>query len=341
MSEPLRVALIGYGLGGSAFHAPFIAAADGLDLAAIVTSDPARAAAARSRYPRAPIRDRAERIWRAASDYDVAVISTPNRTHVPLAAAALDAGLHVVVDKPLAATAADARTLIEHARTRGRLLTVFQNRRWDGDFLTLRRLLAEGTLGAVHRFESRFERWRPEIAPGWRQDADPAAAGGVLYDLGSHLIDQALVLFGPPADVYTEVRRIRTGAEVDDESFVAITHASGVRSHLWLSLVAAAAGPRFRVLGSRGAYTKHGVDPQEARLRAGADPADHDLGIEPADARGILSDGNEERRVPTEAGNYGAFYALLVRAIRDGGPPPVDPADAVHTLEIIENGKVM
>ncbi|HEX6587404.1 MAG TPA: Gfo/Idh/MocA family oxidoreductase [Longimicrobiales bacterium] len=339
MATPLRVALIGYGLGGSAFHAPFIAATDGLELAAIVTSDPARAAAARSRYPRAPIRDRAERVWRSAGDYDVAVIATPNRTHVPLAMAALDAGLHVVVDKPLAATAAEARALIEHARVRERVLTVYQNRRWDGDFLTVRKLIAAGELGDVHRFESRFERWRPELKPGWRQDADPAAAGGVLYDLGAHLIDQALVLFGPVTDVYAEVNRVRAGAEVDDDTFIALTHASGVRSHLWMSLAAAAEGPRFRVLGRRGAFTRHGVDPQEARLRGGADPARDDLGSEPAAGWGILTDGNEERRVPTEAGDYGAFYTLLVRAIREGGPLPVDPLESVSGLEIIEQAR--
>jgi len=336
MSTPLRVALIGYGLGGSAFHAPFIAGTPGLELAAIVTSDPERAAAARSRYPRAPIRDRPERIWRAAGDYDVAVISTPNRTHVPLAIAALDAGLHVVVDKPLAATAADARALVAHARARDRLLTVYQNRRWDGDFLTIRKLLAEGAIGDVHRFESRFERWRPVPKAGWRQDADPAAAGGVLFDLGAHLIDQALLLFGAAAGVYAEVSRVHPGAVVDDESFVAITHASGVHSHLWMSLAAADDAPRFRVLGGRGAYTKHGLDPQEARLRGGADPASAVLGSEPPEAWGILTDGNETRGVPTEPGNYGAFYEQLVRAIHDGAPPPVDPSDAVAALEIIE-----
>ena len=332
---PVRVALIGYGLGGSAFHAPLVAATPGLELAAIVTSDAARAAAARSRYPRAPIRDRAERIWRAASDFDVAVISTPNRTHAPLAEAALQAGLHVVVDKPLAPTAAEARRLIEVARERGRLLTVYQNRRWDADFLTLSRLLADDALGTVHRFESRFERWRPELKAGWRQQPDRADAGGVLFDLGAHLIDQALVLFGRPVEVYAELDRRRAGSLVDDDVFVALKHASGAHSHLWMSLLAAGDAPRFRVLGARGAWTKHGLDPQEARLRDGG-AVDETLGVEAENDWGELMQDGTVRRTPAERGSWTAFYEGLVHAIRDSAPPPVDAADAVAVLEVIE-----
>ena len=334
-AAPLRVALVGYGLGGSAFHAPLIAATPGLELAAIVTSDADRAAAARSRYPRAPIRDRAERVWRAAGDFDVAVISTPNRTHAPLALAALEAGLHVVVDKPLAPTAAEARRLVEIARERGRVLTVYQNRRWDADFLTLRRLLDEGALGDVHRFESRFERWRPELKPGWRQQPDRADAGGVLFDLGAHLIDQALVLFGRPVEVYAELDRRRAGSLVDDDAFVALKHASGAHSHLWMSLVAAGEAPRFRVLGARGAWTKQGLDPQEARLRDGG-AADEMLGVEAEADWGELVQDGVARRTPAERGQWIGFYEGLVRAIRDGAPPPVDAADAVAVLEVIE-----
>ena len=268
-----EVALVGYGLGGATFHAPFIDATPSLRIAAIVTSDPERAAAARARFPDAEIVPDPGRLRDMADRLDLAVISTPNRTHVPLARAALDAGLHVVVDKPLATTADDARRLIEEARRRDRVLTVYQNRRWDGDFLTLRRLVDEGALGDVHRFESRFERWRPAPKPGWRQEPDPGAAGGLLYDLGPHLIDQALVLFGPVREVHAELDRRRPGARVDDDVFLALTHESGVRSHLWMNVISAAPAPRFRVLGSRATWTKHGLDVQEARLRAAADGA--------------------------------------------------------------------
>ena len=218
---------------------------------------------------------------------------------------------------------------MDEARRLNLLLSVFQNRRWDGDFLTLRRLLAEGALGDVHRFESRFERWRPTPKEGWRESGDPADAGGTLYDLGSHLIDQALVLWGPVARVYAEVDRRRPGVQVDDDAFVALEHASGVRSHLWMSAAAPEHDLRFRVLGSRAAYVKHGLDAQEAALQEGRAARGR------AGARSRRSGGAGWARrtrgppVPTEPGAWPAYYAGVAAALRDGAPPPVDPADAV------------
>lgn len=332
----LRVGLIGYGLAGACFHAPLIAATPGLRLAAVVTSDPERARHAEARYPGVRVLPASEALWELADTLDLVVVATPNRSHVPLAGQALAAGLAVVVDKPLAPTAAEARALIEAARRCGRLLTVFQNRRWDGDFLTVRRLLREGRLGAVHRFESRFERWRPVPKPGWRQDPAPEAAGGVLYDLGSHLIDQARVLFGAIESVYAELDCWSPGGTVEDDAFVALTHVSGVRSQLWMSAVAAQAGPRFRVLGSGGAYAKFGLDGQEEALRAGAQPDRPDWGVEPRGAWGRLGTDEAAQPVPGEAGAYPRFYRDLVHALREGGAPPVDPADALAGLEVIE-----
>jgi predicted dehydrogenase len=332
----IRVGLIGYGLAGSAFHAPLVVTTAGMRLAFVVTANPGRARQASEAHPGVEIVDSAERLWERADELDLAVVASPNRTHVPLARAALQAGLAVVVDKPLAATAAEARTLVDEARARGRLLSVFQNRRWDGDFLTLRRLLAEGALGDVHRFESRFERWRPTPKTGWRERGDPAEAGGVLYDLGSHLVDQALVLFGPASHVYAEVDRRRPGVEVDDDTFIALTHASGVRSQLWTSSFSADDGGRFRVLGSRAAYVKHGLDVQEAALRSGRLPCGASWGEEPPGRWGRLGAGEAWEPVPTARGDYPAYYAAVAAALRDGTPPPVDPADSVAVLEIIE-----
>jgi len=302
----------------------------------VVTSNQERARQAHEAHPGVVVVDSAERLWERAGELDLVVVASPNRTHVPLALEALEAGLAVVVDKPLAATSAAARRLVDEARSRGLLLSVFQNRRWDGDFLTLRRLLAERALGTVYRFESRFERWRPAPKPGWRESGDPAEAGGVLFDLGSHLIDQALVLFGPVVQVYAEVDRRRPGVKVDDDAFVALTHASGVRSHLWTSLVAAEDAGRMRVLGSHAAYVKHGLDVQEAALRGGARPGSSAWGREPPGHWGRLGAGDEWVPVPTERGDYPAFYAGIATALRTGAPPPVDPADAVAVLEIIE-----
>jgi predicted dehydrogenase len=334
--DVFRVGLLGYGLAGEFFHAPFITATEGLEIAAVVTSNPERARAASAAHPGARMVASAEELWAMADELDVVVVATPNRTHVPLARAALEAGLAVVVDKPIAATAAEGRALVAEAERRGAMLTVYQNRRWDGDILTVRRLVAEGELGEVARFESRFERWRPVAKPGWRQRPDPAEAGGLLFDLGSHLIDQALLLFGPAARVYAELDRRTPGGEVDDDVFVALTHASGVRSHLWMSSMAAQHGPRLRVLGSRAAYTKWGLDPQEAALKRGERPGRPGWGEEDPSAWGTLGADEETRPVPTETGSYTRFYEGVVRALHGDAPPPVDPHDSVAVLEIIE-----
>jgi predicted dehydrogenase len=334
-SSDIRIGLVGYGLGGAAFHAPLIAAVPGLRLAAIVTRDVARRAEAARMHPEARLVDAVERLWDGPDRPDLVVVATPNRTHVPLARAALEAGLPVVVDKPLAATPDDARGLVAEARRRGRLLTVFQNRRWDGDFLTVQRLVADGALGAVHRLESRFERWRPTPKPGWREHGAPEEAGGILYDLGSHLVDQALVLLGPVTRVYAELDRRRPGVEVDDDAFVALTHASGARTHLRMSAVAAQGGPRLRVLGSRAAYVKQGLDVQEAALRARGRADAPDWGAEPPERWGWLGSDDDARPVPTERGDWRRFYAGVAAALRAGAPPPVDPLDAVTVLEVI------
>ena len=337
LQEPIRVALIGYGLGGRVFHAPLIASVPGLSLVSIVTSDPTRQAEARESYPSARILDRPEAIWDSAAEHDLVVVSTPNSSHLPLGLAGLKAGLSVVMDKPLAATAEDGRALAAAAAARSLLLSVFQNRRWDGDFLTVRRLIDEGAVGPIHRFESRYERWRPEPKPDtWRERGAPEEAGGLLFDLGSHIADQALQLFGRPTHVYAEVDRRRPGVEVDDDVFVALTHRDGVRSHLWMTVVAALLGPRFRVLGLGGAFEKYGMDVQEDALVAGGRPGDPDWGREPAEQWGHLSTGEDVREVETELGAYQEYYAGVAEALRSGGPPPVDVEDSIAVLEVLE-----
>lgn len=334
--DPVRVALVGFGLGGESFHAPFIASTRGMRLDAIVTRDAERRERAAREYPGARLLDGIEDVVAQADALDLVVVATPNRSHVPMARAALEAGLAAVVDKPLATSAAEARTLVALARERGRLLAPYQNRRWDSDFLTLRGLVADGALGDVMRFESRFERWRPEPRRGWKESADPGEGGGILLDLGTHLVDQAVTLLGPVTHVYAELERRRPGVVVEDDVFVALAHASGARSHLWVSAVAAQGGPRFRVLGTRGAWVKHGMDVQEAALRAGGRPRDRDWGREPEAQWGRL--GTDDAATPTEAiaGDYGHFYRGVVQALRAGAPPPVDPEDAVRVLELLE-----
>ncbi len=331
----MRVGLVGYGLAGAVFHAPFLAADPDLRLDVVVTGNPERRAQAEAEHPGVAVVEDFEALLARSADLDLVVLATPNRFHYEQALAVLDAGLPVVVDKPFVPTSLEARQLVEHAKSRGLLLTVYQNRRWDGDFRTVAGLVDSGELGRVHRFESRIERWSPTPKPTWRDSGGAEDVAGLLYDLGSHLIDQALRLFGPVAAVYAEIDRRRPGVRADDDTFVALTHSNGVRSHLWMSKVAAQEGPRFRLLGENGAFTKHGTDPQEADLRAGRRPDDADWGREPAGQRGELVLAGETRQVPTERGAYQDFYAGVVRALRDGAPAPVDPSDAVTALDII------
>jgi predicted dehydrogenase len=333
---PIRVGLIGYGLGGEVFHAPLVAADPDLRLVTIVTGDPGRRTRASARYPDARIVENADALLADAEAHDLVIVCTPNVAHVPLARAALDAGLSVVVDKPLAASSADGRALAALAAERKLLLSVFQNRRWDGDFLTVRRLIADGALGDVFRFGSRFERWRPERDDGWRERGAPDEAGGLLWDLGSHLVDQAIQLFGRPTHVYAEVDLRRPGVEIDDDVFVALTHPGGVRSHVWASATAAIGGPRFHVLGSRGAFEKHGLDPQEDALAGGASPTAPGFGTEPLERWGRLADGKAERSIPTEPGDYAAYFRGIAASLRTGAPPPVDVWDAIEGLEVLE-----
>jgi predicted dehydrogenase len=242
----------------------------------------------------------------------------------------------VLVDKPLAATSAEGRALVEQARRQNVPLTVYQNRRWDGDFQTVKRMAASGDIGAPVRFESRFERWRPTPKAGWRESGAPEDAGGLLVDLGSHLIDQARVLFGPPTHVYAELDRRRTGVKVDDDAFVALTHRSGVRSHLWMSVMAADRAPRFLLRGTKAAYVKYGLDGQEDLLLAGGRPQGPDWGAEPEDRWGHLVVDGHAQAVPSDNGAYQQLYVELARAVRGEGPLPVDPDDSVAVLEIIE-----
>ncbi len=330
----IRVGLLGYGLAGSAFHAPLIDATPGMRLTAIVTANAERASSAHARYPGVRIVPSADEVL-VPGVVDLVVVATPNDSHVPLATRALEAGLDVVVDKPIAPTAAQARELQELADARGRMITVYQNRRWDSDFLTLQALMDAGRLGEVRRFESRFESWSPVAKGGWRESGDPALAGGLLNDLGAHLIDQAVCLFGPVASVYAEIDVRRAGVAADDDVFVALHHTGGVRSHLWMSKVASQLGPRMRVLGSDAAFLAQGLDPQEDALRSGRSPASPDWGRYPDGRGGHLFQGEHVEGVDLVPGNYPAFYVGVEQAIRTRSAPPVPVADAAYVLDLI------
>jgi len=313
----IRTGLIGHGLGGRAFHEPLIRAAERLSLAGIATTRSTPDA-------HGLIADPA---------IGLIVISTPNHSHFPLAKAALEAGKHVVIDKPFTVTLAEADGLIALARQRGRVLTIFHNRRWDGDFLTVRKLLETGRLGEVMRYEAHWDRFRPAIKPGWKEEEGPGT--GVLGDLGPHLIDQALLLFGPPDAVHGDLERQRAETAVDDYFALNLRYGKR-RAILTSSLLAAAPRPRFGLHGTKGSFVKYGLDPQETQALAGLSPLDPGFGAEEESRHGILTlaDGTSER-VPTERGRYLAFYEGVAASILDGAPVPVDPADARAGLAII------
>lgn len=333
----IRTALVGYGMGGRIFHAPFVAADPDLELTAVVTGDPGRAKAALAEHPGVLVVSDLDSLLARTDELglDLAIVSTPPVRHAEQAAALLGAGLHVVVDKPLTVTSEDGHALIALAERVGRTLTPYQNRRWDGDFLTLRRLVGAGELGEVRRFESRFERWKPTEARSWKAGSTGTGAG-VLYDLGTHLIDQAVQLLGPVEGVYGEVRTRREGSGADDDTFVALQHRGGAVSHLWMSAVAPQLGPRLRVLGSRAGFTSFGLDPVGQHLDAGASPGVGGLGVRVDDAHALLGVGEDQRRVPLDLGDHGAFYRGVARAVTAGAPPPVDARDSVAVIELIE-----
>jgi predicted dehydrogenase len=337
MSSLLRTAVVGFGTGGRVFHAPLIAADPRYELRMIATSNAERAADATARYGAGVVVSGVDDVFARASELDLVVITSPNETHAPLAHRALEAGLDVVVDKPFALSVAEGREVIAHAEAVGRRVTVFQNRRWDGDFLTVQELVAQGddgALGEVRQFESAFEWWKPEVSTKWKETAGAELGGGILFDLGPHLIDQAIRLFGPVDQVHAELDRRRPGAVTDDDSFLTLRHESGVRSRLWFSAVAPSNRPRFRVVGSRAVFESEGLDVQEAQLKAGVAVGDPSYGLGHPDGR--LRSPESTSAVALARGAYPEFYRLLAQALTTGAPLPVDPRDSLAVLDIIE-----
>ncbi len=328
MVEPVRIALVGYGFGGRFFHAPLLASVEECDFVGVVTKSGERRALVAEEHPAVTCFDDLEQL--VSAGVEAVAISTPAMTHSALTDQALELGLHVVCDKPFAMGATEATRSSQLAERCGLVLSPFQNRRWDSDFLTVRQLVDQGRLGELRRFESRFERMAPDNGPG-------ASGGGTLLDFGSHLVDQAHFLLGPVREVYAEWRLRDSG--LDDDVFVALTHESGARSHLWGSWSQAAPGARFRASGTVAAYTVDGpMDGQEAALVAGDSPATlgSRWGVEPDDRWGTLShaDGSTEV-VASVPGAWQQFYSEFASAIRGSGPVPVPVSAAIETATIL------
>jgi scyllo-inositol 2-dehydrogenase (NADP+) len=329
----IGVGLIGYGLGGSVFHAPLVRAEPRLRLHAVVTS---RADQVRRELPGVRVVASADELL-ADPAVELVVVAAPNAVHHALAAAALRAGRHVVVDKPFALATADADELIALAAAADRRLSVFHNRRWDGDFLTVRRVLEAGALGEVAELVSRYDRFRPAPRGSWKEAAVPGS--GVLWDLGPHLVDQAVALFGPPQTVWADVGVQRPGVEAVDYAHLVLGYGR-LRVLLHAAMLVRDPGPRFEVHGDRGSLVTWGLDPQEQALRAGGRPGDPGWGSVPPDRQGTLTvevAGLEVRgRLAGVPGDYGAFYAAMAAAVAGEGPVPVAAAEARDTVAVIE-----
>lgn len=323
-----NVALIGYGLAGRVFHAPMIAAVEGLRLAAVVSSRREEIAKA---WPAVAVRT-AEEVF-ADPAIDLVVVATPNDSHFELAKRALAAGKHVVIDKPFARTAAEARRLI--AASRGRILSVFHNRRWDGDFLTLKRLIGEGALGEVVYFESHFDRFRPRLKGGWRERA--GTASGTWYDLGSHLLDQVLQLFGAPLGIAADLAARREGAAATDYFRVLLRYEK-LRVVLTGNALAAADALRFRLHGTRAGFLKYGLDTQEAFLASGGKPQDAAFGRDPRPGHLVLP-GGAEKAVESLCGDYRAYYRGIRDTLCGTAPLPVSAEEALAVMECLEAGE--
>jgi predicted dehydrogenase len=324
----IRVGLVGYGYAGRTFHAPLVRVTPGLELVAVSSSRPDRVTAD---LPGVDVISNASELL-ATPSVDLVVIAAPPDVHAPLAAAALRAGKHVVVDKPLAATLEEARATARLARGSDRVLAVFQNRRWDGDFLALTDLLARGVLGELSHFESHFDRYRPLVRDRWRER--PGAGAGLWHDLGPHLVDQALQLFGLPDRVMASQAAQRAGSQVDDWAHVILEY-NRARAILHASVLVAAPSIRFIVHGGNGSWIKYGLDAQERRMVAALTPGDV-LSPGEAESAVLVDAASGTRQVPVPPGDYREFYRRLRDAIAGSGRNPVPPEQAVAVTAVID-----
>ena len=337
---PIRTAIVGFGVAGSVFHAPLIDADEGYRLECIVTGNAERAEKSRERYPQTEIIGDFESLLTALDSgrlvLDLVILATPPEGHCRQAKALIERGLALVIDKPLATSRKEGEDIIQAASTAGVPITVFQNRRLDADFITLARLIENDDLGVIHSFESRFTWWMPEGFGNWRDTTPTNQAGGLLYDLGSHLIDQAIQLFGSlEAIEHAELDRHSSSPGGDEDTFVSLLHRSGVRSRLWMNGLAAQGGPRFHVLGSQAAFVKYGLDAQEAALSRGMSPLDEGYGVD--DARALVGSGEDVQQISLMPGDYPGYYHQLAKALASSGPLPVAAEEALYVLTIIED----
>jgi scyllo-inositol 2-dehydrogenase (NADP+) len=327
--KKIRTALVGYGSVGEKMHAPLISVCDDLELVAVVERSKDKS---KEKYPYVQIFRSLEDLL-DADVADLIVIVTPNEFHFTYAKMALKAGKHVVVDKPVTIHSHEAKELKRLAEEKNLVLSVFQNRRWDGDIQTIKKIMNEGILGKVVHFESHFDRFRPFLADNWREKDVPG--NGITYDLGTHLIDQTVMLFGKPQWVYAEILKQRDGAVADDFFDITLMY-EGMKARLTASVMVNAPLPKFLVLGEKGSFIKHGLDVQEKAFKAGQRPEGETWGVEHAESWGMVHLENSATSYPTERGDYRAFYKNIAETILGQDELKVKMEEAILVLEIIE-----
>ncbi len=334
MNKPINTGIIGFGLSGKVFHAPFIHSHPGFQLTTVVER---RQQLSKDIYPAVNVLKNYHELLKDDS-IDLVVVATPNIYHYPMVKECLLAGKHVVIEKPFVPTSVEADELIGLSQKAGKKIFVFQNRRWDGDFLTIKKLISEGTFGEVKYYEAHFDRFSPELKSGsWRDENLPG--GGILYDLGAHLIDQALCLFGIPNSIKASIKAERTGSPVDDCFDLQLIYAGKIIV-LKAGMMVREAGPRFIIEGTEGNFSKYGIDPQEAALKAGEMPVSDDWGLEKPEFHGTLGIGQatvfDISRIPTEKGNYMSFYDNVYEVLLKNKPQLILPEEARDVIFIIE-----
>ncbi len=330
MDKPVTTALLSYGMSGEVFHAPLLASLPEFRLAAIVQR---KGDKAKTHFPDVRVCRTVEEVV-DDPEVELVVVNTPNETHVDFAASALEAGKHVVVEKPFTVTSEEAERLISIAERKGVVLTVFQNRRWDGDFLTVQQVVRDGVLGKIVEFEAHYDRFRNYIEPNtWKEEDRPGT--GILYNLGSHMLDQALVLFGMPQSVDARLGIQRPGGKVSDFYDIRMeypTHLTIIKS----SYLVKADLPRYIIHGTNGSFVKYGLDPQEQALKDKTDPRSAGWGAEAEASWGTLTTTTEVRRIQTQPGNYATFYRNVHAAIRKDAALAVTAQEGARVIQLIE-----
>lgn len=330
--NPVKVGLIGYGLSGKVFHAPFFRSLPQYNLALISTTKPENVYEDIGDVTVVPA---AEAVIES-DEIDLVVITAPNEYHFTLGKKALEAGKHVVIEKPFVVHPEEGQALQKLAEEKGLILSPYHNRRWDNDFLTVKKLIENGALGEVMSYEAHFDRFRPDVRDRWREK--PVPGGGILYDLGSHLIDQALLLFGnEPKNVSADVKAQRKDATVDDYFHIRLDY-DPLQVILHSSALVRSPGPKFQVHGTKGSFVKYGMDPQEGQLRNGMLPGETGWGLDQEQTYGILT--NDEfpdgKRIMSEIGSYETYYEMLAEAIRHDAPLPATASQGTEVIRVIE-----